>query len=216
MLREAELFAFAEDVLVEVLGRIRENDHDLLIPPLTDLPGPSVETALWSVVERYAYDDACVPAVLAGGGTDTIDRQELRHELGGADPEAVIVRVAQAASAAARGAFDGDKPVPARYGVVSTRHYLLRLTVNRSLLAHYVATYLGSTACPLPEELARPMLELTQPDSAHWRALGIFREPMPVPHLASWRDAPGEEVVFEEVATTVMLQMRADHRSDVT
>jgi hypothetical protein len=32
------------------------------------------------------------------------------------------------------------------------------------------------------------MLELTQPDAAQWRALGIFREPMPVPDLASRRD----------------------------
>ncbi len=30
----------------------------------------------------------------------------------------------------------------------------------------------------------------------------------------TWRDAPGEEAVFEEVATTVMPKMRADHRSD--
>lgn len=188
MLREAELFAFAEAVLVEVLGRIRKPDRDILLPPLSDLPGASEETELWSVVEQYAYDDACVPGVLAGDTAGVLDRQELRRDLDGAEPQAVIVRVAEAASTAARAASDGDALVHASYGVVSTRHYLLRLTVNRSLVAHYVAAYLGSTACPLPEELARPMLELTQPDAAQWRALGIFREPMPVPDLASRRD----------------------------
>ncbi len=188
VLREAELFAFAEEVLVEVLGRIREVHRDILLPPLTDLLGPCDETPLWSVVEQYAYDDTCVPGVLAGDEPGVLDRQELRPNLAGAQPQAVIVRVAEAASAAARGASDGDKLVLDRYGVVSTRHYLLRLAVHRSLVAHYIACYLGSTACPLPEELARPMLELTQPDAAQWRALGIFREPMPVPHLASWRD----------------------------
>jgi hypothetical protein len=188
VLREAELFAFAGEVLVEVLGRIRETDRDIPLPLLTGLSGPSEETALWSVVEQYAYDDACVPGVLAGDEAGVLDREQLRLDLDGAEAQAVIARGAEAASAAARAASDGDQLVHASYGVVSTRHYLLRLTVNRSFLAHYVAFYLGSTACPLPEELARPMLELTQPDAAQWRALGIFREPMPVPHLASWRD----------------------------
>ena len=73
-------------------------------------------------------------------------------------------------------------------GDLAARDYLLRLTVNRSLIAHYVAAYLGSTACPLPEELARPLWELTAPDAAAWRSLGVFREPLPIPELASWRD----------------------------
>lgn len=68
------------------------------------------------------------------------------------------------------------------------REYLLRATLARSLLAHYVAAYLGSTACPLPEELARPLHELTGPDAARWRRLGWFREPMPLPPHVSWRD----------------------------
>ena len=65
---------------------------------------------------------------------------------------------------------------------------LLRATVARSLLAHYVAAYLGSTACPLPEELARPLWELTAPDAERWRGLGFFRDPMPLPDNVSWRD----------------------------
>lgn len=65
---------------------------------------------------------------------------------------------------------------------------LLRLTLERALLAHYVAAYLGSTACPLPEELAQPLWELTQPDAGAWRERGYFRSPMPLPDHVSWRD----------------------------
>ena len=185
MLREAELFVVAEGVLTEVLGRIRADDRTIVLPPMTDLPGPSAPAPLWSVVEQYVHDDACVPVVL---GDDLPDRQALADELNGSRPQMVIERVAAAATSAARAVPDGDAPVQARYGAVPTRHYLLRLAVNRSLVAHYVAAYLGSTACPLPEELARPLWELTQSDAAQWRASGIFRDPMPVPHLASWRD----------------------------
>ena len=65
---------------------------------------------------------------------------------------------------------------------------LVRMTLERSLLAHYVAAYLGSTACPLPEELARPLWERTEPDAASWRERGYFRPPMPLPDHVSWRD----------------------------
>ena len=65
---------------------------------------------------------------------------------------------------------------------------LLRLTIERSLLAHYVAAFLGSTACPLPEELARPLSGLTAPHAQSWRERGYFRPPMPLPDHVSWRD----------------------------
>lgn len=65
---------------------------------------------------------------------------------------------------------------------------LLCATIERCLLAHYVAAFLGSTACPLPEELARPLWELTVPQAQQWRERGHFRPPMPLPDHVSWRD----------------------------
>ena len=109
-------------------------------------------------------------------------------DLLGDDPQASITRIAGAAMAAAREVTDGDVIVHASHGDVSTRTFLQRLTIARSLVAHYVATYLGSTACPLPEELARPLWEVTAPEADMWRALGFFRDPMPLPEHVSWRD----------------------------
>jgi hypothetical protein len=188
MLREAELFVMAEQVLVEVLGRIREQDLDIVLPPMFDLPGADHAAALGWVVEQYAYDEACVPDLLAGGSTDGLNGSKLDREPLGDDRQAGIARIAEAASAAARQVCQGDAVVHAGYGDVATRDYLLLLTTTRSLLAHYVAIYLGSTACPLPEELARPLWEMTEPHADSWRSLGIFRNPLPVPEKASWRD----------------------------
>lgn len=181
---EAGLFADAEAMLVEVLGRIRPADHEILLPPLVDGPGPARQTPLWTLVQQHVVADAGVPNVIAGvehGPRVTVD-------LDGADPQAVIVAVTDAAVSAATAAPDAATRVRTPWGEMPTRDYLLRLAVDRSLLAHYVAAYLGSTACPLPEELARQLLELTAPDLASWRALGIFREPLAVPPLASRRD----------------------------
>jgi hypothetical protein len=59
----------------------------------------------------------------------------------------------------------------------------------RTFLAHDIAMALGSRACPLPEDLARGLLEGTAPQAGRWRAAGYFREPLPFPpgHV-SWRD----------------------------
>jgi hypothetical protein len=188
MLHEAELFVMAEEMLVEVLGRIREQDLDIVLPPLFDAPGVDQPVPLGQVVELFAYDDAWVPDMLSGRSIDEVGPDQFDGDLLGDDRQASIARIADAAVTAARQVIDGDAVVHTSRGDVSVRTYLQRLTVARSLVAHYVATYLGSTACPLPEELARPLWELTSPEAQAWRSLGMFRDPLPLPENVSWRD----------------------------
>jgi len=188
MLQEAELFVMAEEMLVEVLGRIRPADRDIVLPPLFEEPGVDQPARIWRVVQLYARDDAWVPDLLSGRTIDEVGRDRFDGDLLGDDPQASITRIAGAAMAAAREVTDGDVIVHASHGDVSTRTFLQRLTIARSLVAHYVATYLGSTACPLPEELARPLWEVTAPEADMWRALGFFRDPMPLTEHVSWRD----------------------------
>lgn len=187
MLPDAELFVMAEKMLVEVLGRISDTDTDIVLPPLFDLPGDGHSITIWRAVEVFVVDDANVPDLLAGREIDSA-AGEKAAELLGHHPHDGIARVAEAAIAAAGEVSDPDAVVHATYGEVSARDYLRRLTLTRSFLAHYVAAHLGSTACPLPEELARPLWELTEPDAASWRALGMFHDPLPLPDNVSWRD----------------------------
>lgn len=173
MLREAELFVMADEMLVEVLGRIRPQDEGIRLPPIL-VGGPSLTMS--QAVARHVAEDARVPGTLDGSE-------------GGRSPEAQdVAATAAAACASARRVVDGDALLNGPDGPVRAGDFLLRSTLDRSLLAHYVAAYLGSTACPLPEELARPLWELTSPDTTRWRALGYFREPMPLPPHVSWRD----------------------------
>jgi hypothetical protein len=171
---EAALFVLAEQVLVEVLSRIRPADHATLLPAMyagADAPAPisrAVHEHVWSNLEL---------ARTLNGATSA-----------GGEAPASVPDAARCACAAAVGVTDGDFQVQTADGPLTARVLLLRAAVRRALLAHYVAAYLGSTACPLPEELARPLWELTAPDAAHWRHLGLFREPLPLPVHASWRD----------------------------
>ena len=151
MILEAQLLVMAEQVLAEVLGRIRPQDGDIELPALHEhAPAASMSDA----VARHLRADALLADALAG----------------------------------VMGVGDGTALVDGGGGPEPARDLLVRATLERCLLAHYVAAYLGSTACPLPEELARPLWELTSPDAAAWRARGYFRAPMPLPDHVSWRD----------------------------
>jgi hypothetical protein len=171
MLREAELFVMAEQMLVEVVGRVRPQDEDIVLPPM--FPGASAPTPIRRAVEQYVHDDVALARALVGGPVPAAGD---------------VASASGAACAAAVQVDDGQAHVQTGEGVLAVRELLLQATMARSLLAHYLAAYLGSTACPLPEELARPLWELTAPEADRWRALGWFRDPMPLPAHVSWRD----------------------------
>ncbi len=174
MIPEAELFLACERMLVEVLARVRPHDRAIELPPM-HARAPGAEP-LGEAVERHVRDEVRVASLLTGA-TVVVPAS--------ADP--VPAHAAAACGAAAR-VVDREQQVQDGTDRIAVDDLLLEATVERALLAHYVAAYLGSTACPLPEELARPLWELTAPDAHAWRARGYFRPPMPLPDHVSWRD----------------------------
>lgn len=189
MIPEAELFVKAEQMLVEVVGRIRSGHWRIVIPPLFDMPGADRPSPLRPIVNHYACDNAWVPDMLAGRTMDEVGRDKFDGDLLGDDPHAAVTRISDAACAAASQVTDGDAVVHCDAGEVAARDYFWQLDIARCFLAHEIAMALGSRACPLPEDLARGMYEGTAPVAERWRSIGIFREPLPYPpgHL-SWRD----------------------------
>lgn len=189
MIREAELFTMSEHVLVEVVGRVRAEHWRIVIPSLFDIPGFDRPTSIKRSVERYAHDEAWVPDLLAGRTMDEVGLDKFDGDLLGSDVHGNVARLSDAACAAASQITDGDATVYASHGDVTAADYLMRLAVARSFIAHDIAFGLGTTACPLTEEFARAALERTHPEAQRWRALGIFREPLPLPDRhTSWRD----------------------------
>ena len=185
MIREAELFVMAEQMLLEVLGRIRPEHRNIIVPPMFDMPGADQPRPIRDLVAHYARDDAWVPDMLAGRTMAEVGPDKYDGDLRRAQP------------APGRGGGERGGPHRQRRGrdraLQLRRHhareYLLQLDIARSFLAHEVAMALGSRACPLPEELARPMYEITAPEAERWRSYGVFRAPLPLPEgHVSWRD----------------------------
>ena len=176
MIRDAELFVMAEDVLVEVIGRVRGEARAIEMPPLADRDGDVAEP-IRRRVARHVRDELQIPDLLAG--REPADPGSI-HEVLGDDPAGAARAAAEKACAAARSVEDD-----------AVADLLRRLTIERALLAHDLAMHLGSGVCPLTEELARGLCELTEPAAEHarWVAEGLFRQPLtPFPDDVSWRD----------------------------
>ena len=172
MLHEAALFRMAEDMLVEVLSRVRPEDEGVVLPSM-HVRAPEPRT-IAAAIAQHLQDEAQIRCALIGCTAEP--------------PEDDVAAAARRTCDTVAGSEDGERVVSSDGRPVTVRALLLRATVERSLLAHYVAAYLGSPACPLPEELARPLWELTSPDAGAWRRSGWFREPMELPPHVSWRD----------------------------
>jgi hypothetical protein len=189
MIREAELFVMAEQVLVEVIGRIRPEHRRIVVPPMFDMPGADRALTMAQLVDHYAYDDSWVPDLLAGRTMEDVGKDRFDGDLLGSDAAAAVARISGLACAAAADVTDGDAIVHCSFGDISARDYFWQLDIARCFLAHDLAMHLGSRACPLTEELARGMWEGTAPQAAELRSFGVFRTPIePVPADVSWRD----------------------------
>ncbi len=184
MIREAELFAQAEQVSVEVIGRIRGAQWDIVMPPLLDVLGADEPVSIRAAVGRHARDNARLPELLAGVTPDPRYDGDLLAD----DPLDAATRYAEGACVAARKVDDGAAVVRGEGRELPVRDHLWELTIAHCFLAHEIAMQLGSRACPFTEELARGMCEGTAPRAEHWRATGFFREPLPLPADVSWRD----------------------------
>jgi len=187
MIREAELFVLAEGVLVEVLGRVRADCWRIVLAPMFDAPCAAKPATIRQAARHYARENARLPEVLAGRTPDEIgDRHD--GDLLGADPHGGLAAASAGACAAVREVGDGAAVVQTESGRLTVSELLWRLDIARCFLAHDIAMHLDSRVCPFTEELARGMWEGTWPQAAHWRELGMFREPLPLPDHVSWRD----------------------------
>ncbi len=187
MIREAELYIAADEAATRVYGAIRDDQWDLVLPPIFDMAGADQPTPLRAVASHYAYDNAWVPDMLAGRTMDEVGRDAYDGDLLGDDPAGALRRISAAARTAARRVTDPTAIVHCGYGDVPTDDYMWQLNVARCLSAVDIAALLGLPN-PLSEELARGMVEGTEPVADMWRSFGVYRDRVAVTDGASWLD----------------------------
>jgi hypothetical protein len=187
MIHQAAVFALADEAAVAVFTSIPDADWTRMLPAVFDMPGADRPVPLRQAINHYAYDNAWVPDMLAGRTMDEVGKERFDGDLLGTDPAGAIRRISAAAIAAAAQAHDPELVVRCSYGDCPVPDYFWQLNIARSLTAHDVAAGIG-LRYQLSEELCRAMYEGTAPTGYIWRTFGAYREPVPVPDRATWRE----------------------------
>ncbi|WP_432485323.1 DinB family protein [Kineococcus esterisolvens] len=181
---ERTVFVLADEALLAVVRQVREDQWDLRTRGVVTTSDPGSDPTLRELVGYHAYDDAWVPAMLAGRTMAEVGEDAHRGDLLGADPVAAFERIAQDAIAAARALDDLDRTVHCSFGDYSARDYLWQVISFRALRAVEIARLIGVDD-RLEPALVDPLLSYLRVHAEEWRAWGVFGPALPAPQDAS-------------------------------
>ncbi|HEV2371480.1 MAG TPA: hypothetical protein VGS19_04850 [Streptosporangiaceae bacterium] len=177
---ERDVFVLADRTLNGVVTKITDEQWDMPVPADFLRNDSSPVPALREIVNYHAYDDAWVPAMLAGRTMAEAGEDAFKGDLLGADPKASFAAIADAACAAAKSLDDLDRTVHCSFGDYRAREYFWQITGFRGLRAHDIARVIGADP-QLPAELVQGLWEQISPHAEEWRAIGVFPAAVPVP-----------------------------------
>ena len=168
---ERTLFVLADEALDRVVAQVADEQWGRrTAAEVTTSAGE--DPTLREVIGYHAYDDAWVPAMLAGRTMDD-GGPALEDDLLGEDPRAGFAAIVEQACTAARALDDLDSTVHLSYGPYPAREYLWHITTFRTLRAVEIARLIGVDDT-LPDELVAGVTAFTVPNLEQWRAMGIF------------------------------------------
>jgi hypothetical protein len=179
-MREPDVFVLADRALDRVIGEIREDRWETLLPESFRTRRMDHIPTLREIVNYHAYDDAWVPDMLAGRTMEEAGPEKFKGDLLGSDPHGSFTAIVEQACAAALAFDDLDQIVHCSFGDFPARHYFWQVNQFRALRAHDIAKVIGADPT-LPEELVQGIWEEVSPNAEEWRAIGVFPAAIPVP-----------------------------------
>lgn len=187
---ERETFIRADRELAEVIDQIEEAQWGMPLPPDFPVFGDRTYTVR-EIIGYQAYDEAWVPAMVAGRrvedvGADTFG-EPLGDELLGDDPKGRYRDLSATAIDAVADLADDeldDRVVHFSYGDYPLREALRHLTSFRGLRVHDLARALG-IAGGMSDDLVTGMWDMLEPRFEEYRAAGVLGPAVEVPADAS-------------------------------
>jgi hypothetical protein len=170
---ERHLFVLADEALLGVVRQVRDEQWDLPTAAEVTTSRPDTDPPLREVVTYHAYEDAWVPAMLAGRTMAEVGEDAHRGDLLGADPVAAFERCVGEAVEAATALADLDRTVHCSFGDFSARDFLWQSIVFRATRAGEIARLVGADD-RLPDELVAAMLAYLGEHAQEWRAWGVL------------------------------------------
>jgi hypothetical protein len=179
---EQDVFVLADQTLCDVVGRIADDQWDMLIPDWFQKGRAQGDITLRTIIGYHAFDEAWVPDVLAGRTKEEVGDRYDGDLLGGAPRERFAEWTARGI-AAAKALDDVDRTVHLSYGDFPASEYLKHVTSFRGFRAYDIAKLIGATTT-LPAALVEGMAELITPSVEEWRAIGVYPAEVPAPEGA--------------------------------
>jgi uncharacterized protein (TIGR03086 family) len=186
-MREPDVFVLADRALERVVGEIREDQWEIVLPESFRTRRMDRRPTLREIVNYHAYDDAWVPDMLAGRTMAEAGGEKFKGDLLGEDPHGSFSAIVELACAAASEFDDLDRTMHCSFGDFPARHYFWQINQFRALRAHDIAKVIGADPT-LPEELVQGIWEEVAPNAEEWRAIGVFPAAIDVPEDAPLQD----------------------------
>jgi uncharacterized protein (TIGR03086 family) len=177
---EPDVFQLADRALARVVAQIAPDQWEMVLPASFTTRARPEPPSLRALINYHAYDDAWVPAMLAGltmdeAGADQFDGDLLRE-----DPSASFDAIVDRACAAAAAVTDLDAVAHLSFGDYSVREYFWQINQFRALRAYDIAREIGVDP-DLPDELVQGLWDELTPNAEEWRTIGVFPAAAPVP-----------------------------------
>ena len=191
---ELATFIAADEALTKVVQQIKDDQWDMEMPKDFPTGDPSRTYTLRTIMVYHAYDEAWIPAMLAGKTMKEVGEDAFGgpydNTLLGDTPKENYAKLSAKAIQAVRD-FPADeldsRKVHYSYGDFSARQALWHAILFRALRAHDIAKVLGLNS-QLPEDLVQAVWDIVTPHAEEWRAMGIFGPKVEVSDAAPLQD----------------------------
>jgi uncharacterized protein (TIGR03086 family) len=186
-LPEPEVFVLADHALNDVVAQIKDEQWATEMPPSFATRVSDHRPTLREIINYHAYDDAWVPAMLAGKTMAEAGVDKFKGDLLGDQPKQRFAEIVETAIAAVTELADLEKTVHLSFGDFSAREYLWQANLFRGLRAHDIAMVIGIDF-ELPAAVVQGIWSEVRPHAEEWRAIGVFSAEVPVPEGAPLLD----------------------------
>ena len=177
-----KLFTATNQALNDIVIIINDDDLNLDVPQhMAYSDGQTLRTTL----NILAYENACVPRMLAGE-KDIPSNDKLTDDYLQNDFVSRYAELTASANAAAE-SCDLDKTVYMSYATVPANQYLNDIIIQRSTAAFDIAQLAGITF-QWPEELVQGIWDITEPNAPMLREYGVFPPEVNIAPTATTQD----------------------------
>jgi uncharacterized protein (TIGR03086 family) len=184
---EPEVFVLADRALAAVVAQISDDQWEMPLPAAFAVRSATDAPSLRQVINYHAYDDAWVPAMLAGRTMEEAGPDMFDGDLLGPSPAATFAAIVEKACAAAAEVRDLDQIAHLSFGDYTIREYLWQINFFRGVRAYEIARIIGCDPT-LPPELVQGLWDEVSPNAEEWRTIGVFGPAVEVPADAPLMD----------------------------